>query len=258
MTISKKPTAVRRICPCITAINNEVLNDFIDSYYTHTKEKFSIAKAFKDYIVYDCATYTVTKNNSNTILKQYNQIISLTTNNYSSYIKNKPEHKTEDATKIIHALRQSRVDISKYFFSSKTFRADPSINAICLTEAMPLYDTSKKSKKLNLTYSEKDFAAIKSKFKSLKRENKTLTFDDLFFQFMSELKIYQLTFETTFFSENNTEITELKNIANEAHKRFSNLPVESFNKYFLEVFPRLHNRIVSSLGALDKMISIEV
>lgn len=258
MTTSKKTTAVRRICPCITAINNEVLNDFIDSYYTHTKEKFSIAKAFKDYIVYDCATYTVTKNNSDTILKKYNQIISLTTNNYSSYLKRNPQHRTEDANKIIHNLRQSRVDISKYLFSVRTFRADAPNNANCLTEAMPFPDESKKSKKLNLTYSEKDFSLIKSKFKILKKENKNLTYDDLFFQFMSELKIYQLSFETDFFNSHANEISAFRNTADQAHQRFSSLKVEDFNNYFLDTFPSLHNRIIASLGTLEKMISIEV
>ncbi len=258
MTTSKKPTAVRRICPCITEINNEVLNDFIDSYNTHTTEKFSIAKAFKDYIVYDCASYTITKNNSAIALKRYNLILSNTVNNYSSYIKKNVQYKTEDATKIIHALRQSRVDISKFLFSLKTFRADAPSNAKCLTEAMPFIDKSAKSKKLNLTYSEKDFALIKSKFKSLKRENKSLTYDDLFFQFMSELKIYELAFESSFFLNHATELTAFENTAKQSYDRFPSMAVEDFNDYFLNTFPSFHNRILESLVVLNKMISIEV
>ena len=34
--------------------------------------------------------------------------------------------------------------------------------------------------------------------------------------------------------------------------------IEDFNKYFLEVFPELHNDILNSLSGLRKMISMEV
>lgn len=258
MTTSKKATSVKRICPCLTSINNEVLNDFADSYFEHTKEKFSIAKAFRDFIIHDCATYIITKNNSAISFKKYNQVLSNTTNNYSSHIKNNPQYKTEDATKIIHSLRQSRVEISKFLFSLKTFRAEPSSNAKCLTEAMPFPDGNAKSKKLNLTYSEKDFALIKSKFKSLKRENKNLTYDDLFFQFMSELSIYELAFETSFFADHFNELSAFENVAKQSHQRFQSLKVEDFNKYFLETFPILHSRILQSVSGLLKIISIEV
>lgn len=258
MTTSKKATSVKRICPCLTFINNEVLNDFADSYFEHTKEKFSIAKSFKDFIVHDCATYVITKNNSAVSFKKYNQILSNTTNNYSSHIKNNSQYKTGDAVKIIHSLRQSRVDISKFLFSLKTFRTRPSSNAKCLTEAMPLLDGSTKLKKLNLTYSEKDFTLIKSKFKSLKRENKNLTYDDLFFQFMSELKIYELAFETSFFADHFNELSAFENVAKQSYDRFPSMTVEDFNRYFLETFPVLHGRILASVSGLSKMISIEV
>lgn len=257
MTTSKKATSVKRICPCLTSINNEVLNDFADSYFDHTKEKFSIAKAFKDFIIHDCATFVITKNNSAIAFKKYNQILSNTTNNFSSHIKNNPQYKTDDATKIIHSLRQSRVDISKYLFSLKTFSAGPSSNAKCLTEAVPFLEGAK-SKKLNLTYSEKDFALIKSRFKSLKRENKNLTYDALFYQFMSELKIYELAFETSFFADHFNELSAFENVAKQSYDRFPSMTVEDFNRYFLETFPVLHGRILASVSGLSKMISIEV
>ncbi|HEJ3365497.1 hypothetical protein [Pseudomonas fragi] len=257
MTTSKTSTAVRRICPCLTAINNEVLKDFIVSFNSVSADKFSIAKAFKDFIIYDCATYIVVTNESNSILRKYNQALSNTTNNYTNYIRKKPEYKTEDADKIVRTLRQSRVDISKLLFSTKTFRAEPNSNAICFTEASPFDDESKKSKKLNLTYSDKDFNLIKSKFKALKKENDSLTFDDLFYQFMLELKIYKLKFETNFFTQHATEINAFTNFASQSHQNFQNLKIEDFNEYFLNTFPSFQSRLLESLETLKSMISIE-
>jgi len=123
---------------------------------------------------------------------------------------------------------------------------------------MPIPDGGLKIKKLNLTYSEKDFSLIKTKFKSFKKENKKLTFDDLFFQFMSELKIYQSAFASSFFNLNADRYANFKAHADYAHERFSNATVEKFNKYFLEIFPDLHKEILSSLAGLRKMISAEV
>lgn len=257
MTTSKKTTAVKRICPCITTINNEVLKDFIVSFNSVSADKFSIAKAFKDFILFDCATYIVVSNDSNLNLRRHNQILSNTTNNYTNYLRKKPEYKTEDADKIVRTLRQSRIEISKLLFSTRTFRAEPTNGAICLTEATPFDDENKKSKKLNLTYSNKDFNLIKSKFKALKKENPELTYDDLFYQFMLELKIYKLKFETNFFTQHDAEIKAFTNIASQAHQNFQNLKIEDFNKYFLNTFPAFHNRLLESLGTLKRIISIE-
>ncbi|MQU45599.1 hypothetical protein [Pseudomonas helleri] len=258
MTISKKTTPVKRVCPCLTEVNHEILEDFIASFNRNSANAFSIAKAFKDYILNDCATYIIAKNNSESVLRNYNQYLANLTTNYSTYLKDNPHHITPDADKIIRQVRQSRVDLLKLLFSTKTFRAEPSVSAKCLSEATPIYDESSKTKKLNLTYSEKDFSLIKSKFKSFKKENKKLTFDDLFFQFMSELKIYQSAFASSFFSLNADRYSTFKTYADYAHNKFSNGSIEDFNKYFLEVFPELHNDILKSLSGLRKMISMEV
>lgn len=258
MTTSKKQTPVKRICPCLTEVNHEILEDFIASFNRVSSNAFSIAKAFKDYILHDCATYIMAKNNSEAVLKNYNQYLANLTTNYSMYLSDNLNYKTSDTDKIVRQLRQSRVDISKLLFSSKTFRAKPSVSAKCFSEAMPIYDDSLKSKKLNLTYSEKDFSLIKAKFKSFKKESKKLTFDDLFFQFMSELKIYHSAFASSFFALNADRYSTFKTYADYAHNRFSNGSIEDFNKYFLEVFPELHNDILNSLSGLRKMISMEV
>ncbi len=258
MTTSKKATPVKRICPCLTEVNHEILEDFIASFNRSSANAFSTAKAFKDYILHGCATYIIAKNNSEAVLRNYNQYLANLTTNYSTYLKDNPHHRTPDADKIIRQIRQSRVDLSKLLFSSRTFRAEPSVSAKCLSEAMPIPDDGLKIKKLNLTYSEKDFSLIKTKFKLFKKENKRLTFDDLFFQFMSELKIYQSAFASPFFNLNADRYANFKTHADYAHERFSNATVEKFNKYFLEIFPDLHKEILSSLAGLRKMISAEV
>ncbi|MGN5868166.1 hypothetical protein ACNQTS_32075 [Pseudomonas aeruginosa] len=258
MTTSKKATPVKRICPCLTEVNHEILEDFIASFNRSSANAFSIAKAFKDYILHGCATYIIAKNNSEAVLRNYNQYLANLTTNYSTYLKDNPHYRTPDADKIIRQIRQSRVDLSKLLFSSQTFRAEPSVSAKCLSEAMPIPDEGLKIKKLNLTYSEKDFSLIKTKFKSFKKENKKLTFDDLFFQFMSELKIYQSAFASSFFNLNADRYANFKAHADYAHERFSNATVEKFNKYFLEIFPDLHKEILSSLAGLRRMISAEV